>query len=192
MALTLFRIAAGPLVALLVLGANEVTFIANDLAARFYFIAAALFALAALSDWADGALARRWNLVSPLGAALDHIADKVLVACALVALAHAGLPLDLLIAALVLIVRDLAIAGLREALPERAGDLAVSNLGKAKTAAILAGITLYILLRGLNLGPTPPETVAAGLAWASRTLIWAAALISLWSGAAYARAAVRP
>jgi len=116
MALTLARMAAGPLVAALVLWAGAQVFVDRSLAAQLYLIAAAVFSLAAASDWLDGHLARKLGVVSELGAALDHAADKVLVTCALVALAYAALPLPLTVAAVIILGRDMAVAGLREGL----------------------------------------------------------------------------
>ena len=86
-----------------------------------------------LTDWLDGWLARKFDAVTPLGAALDHVADKVLVACALVALAYAALPLHLVIAAVIILGRDIAIAGLREGISAQGGSLPVSQLRKMES-----------------------------------------------------------
>jgi cardiolipin synthase len=130
--LTVFRIAMGPVIAALVLWA------ANDLhkdpvfAGLIYVLAFVLFLLAASTDWLDGYLARRWNAVTPLGAALDHAADKVLITCVLVALAYAALPMMLVAASVLILGRDVAVAGLREGISAQGKSLPVSQLANGK------------------------------------------------------------
>src|SRR5262249_53888386 len=81
MFLTLSRLAAGPVVAALILWAATETYADPQRATLIFIAAGLLFGAAALTDWLDGLVARRQNTVTPLGAALDHCADKVLVAC---------------------------------------------------------------------------------------------------------------
>lgn len=190
MQLTLVRLAAGPFVAALVLWAHAEMFAGGPaLSGLIYAAAAVLFALAALTDWLDGALARRMNAVSTRGAALDHVADKVLVAVTLGALAYAGLPIDLVIAALVLIGRDLAVAGLRESAAAEGKSVPVDGYGKIKAAAAMAGVAAFLFYQAAGLMGAG-VFVLEGLVWVARTLLWTATALALWSGARYARAAL--
>jgi CDP-diacylglycerol--glycerol-3-phosphate 3-phosphatidyltransferase len=189
--LTLIRMLMGPVVAGLILWAANVVYTDNLVAGLIYALALVVFALAAATDWLDGWLARKFHAVTPLGAALDHIADKVLVACVLLALAYAALPMWLVIAALIILARDIAIAGLREGISAQGGSLPVSDLGKWKAAAEMAGICAVLAFQTAVL-LLAPVSVVIGLDWAARILLWAAALLALASAAQYLGALRRP
>jgi CDP-diacylglycerol--glycerol-3-phosphate 3-phosphatidyltransferase len=189
-ALTLFRIAMGPVIAGLVLWAASVLYSDRLLAGFIYALCLILFVLAAVTDWLDGWLARKLNAVTPLGAALDHTADKVLIVCTLVALAYAALPIWLAAAAVLIIGRDVAIAGLREGLSGSNRALPVNQLGKWKAAAEMAGVAAFLAFQVSAL-LLAPASVVLGLDWAARFLIWAAAVLALISGGIYAAAATR-
>lgn len=188
--LTVFRIAMAPVLAGLVLWATHEQFADPVLAGLIYLLALALFLLAAATDWLDGLIARRYDAVTPFGAALDHAADKVLITCVLVALAYAALPLNLVAAAVIILGRDVAVAGLREGLSAQGRALPVGPIGKWKAAAEMAGVAAFlgfeatVLLRG-------PLTLALGLDWGARILLWAAALLALISAGQYLRAAAK-
>lgn len=184
--LTLFRIAMGPAIAALILWAASQLYIDRLLAGFIYALALALFIVAALTDWLDGALARKFGAVTPLGAALDHTADKVLIICALVALAYAALPLHLVIAAIIILARDVAISGLRGA----GRDIPVGALGKWKATAIMAGVGAFLAFQAAAL-LYAPESVIRGLDWAAQGLIWAGAALALISGGQYIAALAR-
>lgn len=195
MALTLARFAAAPIVAGLVLWASQALFAqGRDLALVLYALALVVFFVAALTDWLDGALARQMNATSPLGAALDHSADKALTAASLVALAATALPLDLIVAAGLLIMRDVAVGGLREGLSLSGRKLPVDSLGKTKTIVLMVGIAaaLTVQIAALTL-----PVVADGLSpldalmWLTRAALWGATVLSLWSAAEYFQAALR-
>jgi CDP-diacylglycerol--glycerol-3-phosphate 3-phosphatidyltransferase len=192
--LTIFRIAMGPVIAGLVLWA------ANDLhkdpllSGFIYALAFILFLLAASTDWLDGYLARKWNAVTPLGAALDHAADKVLITCVLVALAYAALPMMLVAAAVLMLGRDVAVAGLREGISAQGKSLPVSQLGKWKAAAEMAGVGAFLAFQAAAL--LAPEfglaaSIDDGLDWAARILLWTAAVLALVSGAQYVGALLK-
>jgi CDP-diacylglycerol--glycerol-3-phosphate 3-phosphatidyltransferase len=185
--LTLFRIAMGPVIAGLILAAADVTYRDPLLAGFIYAAALLLFTLAALTDWLDGWLARKLDAVTPLGAALDHAADKVLITCALVALAYAALPLSLVAAAVLILGRDVAVAGLREGIAAQGKLLPVSALGKWKAAAEMAGVGAFLAFQSAALLDAAPS-IALGLSWAAKILIWAAAGLALVSGAHYVAA----
>src|SRR5690554_2135897 len=103
-------------------------------------IAAWMFVIAALTDWLDGWLARRWNQTSSFGAFLDPVADKLMVSAALLVLLNLD-RVDSLIA-LVIIGREIAISALREWMAKigASGSVAVHWLGKFKTAAQMVAI----------------------------------------------------
>ncbi len=132
-----------------------------------------VFAAAAVTDWIDGYIARRYGMVSPLGALLDQVADKMLVASALVLLANAGV-LPAFIAAL-LICRDIAINGIRLMALERNVVIAVGDFGKWKTALLSVGITCLFVNRPL-LG-LPVHEVGMISMWIGLAL----SLYSAWS-----------
>jgi cardiolipin synthase len=142
--------------------------------------ATAIFVAAAFTDWADGYLARRWNQVSAFGAFLDPVADKLMVAAALLMLVQ--LERADAIVATIIIGREITISALREWMAKvgAAKSVAVSMLGKVKTVAQMLAIPL--LLYRLPLWGI--DTQAAG-----NWLIWIAALLTLWSMGYYLRMA---
>ena len=142
--------------------------------------ALAVFALAAATDFFDGYIARRRRETSALGAALDPLADKLLIAAALLLLTRNGVIRDAgVIAALVILLRELFVGGLREALAQSGRALPVTPLAKWKTAAqrVAVGLLLAAAPGGL-LGETARPAAAGAL--------WLAAILTLWTGADYA------
>jgi len=143
-------------------------------------LAAALFALAAVTDWLDGYLARRWNQSTPFGAFLDPVADKLMVAVALALLIKRYEAIWLTLPALVIIGREIVISALREWMAEmgKRGQVAVSWIGKVKTT--LQMIALLVLLA---FAPGTP------LALLGVVTLYVAALLTLWSMFLYLKAA---
>ena len=109
-------------------------------------IAAALFCVAAATDWVDGRLARRWGVTSKLGSFLDTTADKLLVSGVLIALLAAGRVSTWIVA--VIIGRELVIMGLRGVIASEGEVMTPSMLGKLKTSVQFLAITLAILRPG--------------------------------------------
>lgn len=145
-------------------------------------LSCALFGLAALTDWLDGYLARRLDQTSAFGAFLDPVADKLMVAAALVLLVQA-IPTPLMaISVAIIIGREIAISALREWMAQvgKQGRVAVSMMGKLKTTAQMVAVLL--LLYRDSLGFFPTLEVGLGL------LIIAAGL-TLWSMLHYLAAA---
>ncbi|KAA6183065.1 CDP-diacylglycerol--glycerol-3-phosphate 3-phosphatidyltransferase [Thiohalocapsa marina] len=145
-------------------------------------VCAIVFTAAALTDWLDGWLARRLNQTSALGAFLDPVADKLMVAVALVLLVQADPTVVMVLPAAVIIGREITVSALREWMAEigARAKVAVSMAGKLKTAAQMVAIVLLLLgdaLFGLQLRPL-------GLG-----LLYVAALLTLWSMYLYLRAA---
>ncbi len=173
--LTWLRIVAIPLlIALYFLPASWATQYERDLFATSLFIAAAV------TDWADGYLARKLDQTSAFGAFLDPVADKLMVAAALVVLVQLGRT-DAIIA-MIIIGREITISALREWMAKigAAKSVAVSMLGKVKTAAQMTAIPLllyHVPLFGID------------VARLGNWLIWLAALLTLWSMGYYLRMA---
>ncbi|WP_420394356.1 CDP-diacylglycerol--glycerol-3-phosphate 3-phosphatidyltransferase [Acuticoccus sp.] len=144
-------------------------------------VALVLFVAAALTDWFDGYLARRWRQVTPFGRMLDSIADKMLVAVVLLVLCADGTieGLNALAAAMIL-TREIAIAGLREHLAAQSVVVASTLLAKWKTTVQLVAIAVLI---GAPLTGLPVIATSVGLA-----ILWVATLMTVVSGVQYAAA----
>jgi len=150
-------------------------------------IAFVLFALAAVTDFFDGWLARRWAQESPLGRMLDPIADKAMVVIGL-ALLMAIYPLQawLIVPAAVILLREVLISGLREFL----GDvkLAVTGLAKWKTTVQMVAIGLLFLAEPVNVadalayGESPRERMGAAVLAFAAGLLWLAATLTVITG----------
>lgn len=144
--------------------------------------ATAVFVLAALTDWLDGYLARRLGQTSPFGAFLDPVADKLMVATALVLIVQVNPHYWVALPAAVIIGREIVISALREWMAELGAraNVAVSEIGKFKTAAQMLAITLLLYrddLAGVSLYTT-------GI-----VLLYVAVFLTLWSMMIYLRAA---
>jgi CDP-diacylglycerol--glycerol-3-phosphate 3-phosphatidyltransferase/cardiolipin synthase len=145
------------------------------------WIAMSIFAIAAITDWADGYLARRWGQTSAFGAFLDPVADKLIVAAALIMLvwlkrADAWL-------AIIIIGREIAISALREWMAQlgQARSVAVAFIGKVKTGAQITAIIALLLYQPLIPGI---DTIVLGT-----VALWVAAILTLWSMFHYLRLA---
>lgn len=114
-------------------------------------VAAVVFVVAALTDLLDGYLARRWKITTTIGAFLDTVADKVLVAGALIALVEAGATSTWV--AFIIIGREIAIMGLRSVAALDHSTVPPSIWGKSKAAVQFVAITLAIVRFDLSLGP---------------------------------------
>ena len=147
-----------------------------------YQLSAAIFGLAAVTDWLDGYLARRWEQTSAFGAFLDPVADKLMVAVALVLLVQDNPSPLFAVPAAIIIGREIVISALREWMAEIGArtKVAVSIVGKVKTT--LQMISILLLLYKVPLGPFPTHT--AGV-----ILLYIAAILTLWSMFVYLKAA---
>ena len=190
MALTIARFAAAPIVAGLIFLASQLLYSeGRDWTITVLTFALVVFILAALTDWLDGALARKLDAVSPLGAALDHAADKALTTATLVALGATFLPLDLTIAATLLVTRDVAVGGLREGLSLSGRALPVASLGKIKTVVTMFAIGAAIALQIARL--VSPDRMGLVVEVVTRFALWSAVILALWSAVEYFAAAFR-
>ncbi|XOV90676.1 MAG: CDP-diacylglycerol--glycerol-3-phosphate 3-phosphatidyltransferase [Pseudomonadota bacterium] len=147
-----------------------------------YLAAAGVFTLASVTDWLDGYLARRLGQMTPFGAFLDPVADKLAVAVALVLLVEVHASAVLAVPALVIVCREIVVSALREWMArysDRRG-VAVSFVGKVKTTFQMIAI-IVLLANGPDLGN---QLVILGY-----VLLYAAAVLTLWSMYSYLRIA---
>jgi CDP-diacylglycerol--glycerol-3-phosphate 3-phosphatidyltransferase/cardiolipin synthase len=142
-----------------------------------------IFIVAAVTDWADGYLARKWNQTTSFGAFLDPVADKLMVTAALIVLSEKGLVDPF--ASLIIIGREITISALREWMAHlgQSKNVAVNILGKVKTVTQLVAIP-FLLFNGVLFGLFHTNPVG-------RVLIWVAAIITLWSMVVYLKAALK-
>jgi cardiolipin synthase (CMP-forming) len=141
-----------------------------------------LFAVAAITDWLDGYLARTLNQTSAFGAFLDPVADKLMVAAALillVGLARVDAPI-----AVIIIGREIAISALREWMAKigKSRSVAVNFLGKVKTASQMVAI-LLLLYHSMLFGIVDTQKLGT-------LLIYMAAVLTLWSMVYYLKMAL--
>jgi CDP-diacylglycerol--glycerol-3-phosphate 3-phosphatidyltransferase/cardiolipin synthase len=173
--LTYGRVAAVPVVAALLFWPLE------DWAR---WSALAVFVIAAITDFFDGYLARAWSQQSSLGRMLDPIADKLLVAVSLLMLAADEVIAGFSIwAAIIILSREILVSGLREFLAELRVSVPVTRVAKYKTALQLVSLG-FLIAPPVAVSVLNTETI--GLA-----LLWAAALLTLYSGWDYMRAGLK-
>ena len=140
------------------------------------FLAAIFFGLAFVTDFLDGFFARKYGAVTALGKFLDPLADKILVSVTMIML----IPLDRIPSwmVIVIIIREMAVTGLRGVLVNEGIVLQASSLGKYKTAfqaVSLVGLCLHYTYFNVNMH-------LVGI-----TLLWGALILTLWSGWDYFR-----
>lgn len=144
-----------------------------------------IFWLAAITDWFDGYLARKLQQSSPFGAFLDPVADKLIVAAALVMITHEYASIWITVPAIILLMREIYISALREWMSQIGASnlVQVSFIGKLKTTAQM--LALIGLLSGLD------EFMGFPLYWVflGKILLYIAAVLSLWSMIIYTNAA---
>ena len=145
-------------------------------------IATVLFVVVALTDWADGYLARRLNMTSSFGAFLDPVADKFLVCAALLVLVELARVQSLV--ALVIIGREIAISALREWMAQigASRSVAVHMLGKLKTVVQMVAIP-FLLYHGTLFGVIDTRVWGTGL-------IYLSAVFTIWSMVYYLQKAL--
>ncbi len=173
--LTYGRIIAVPLVAGLLMWGGD----------RARLVALSLYTLAAVTDFLDGYLARKWQQQSALGRMLDPIADKVLVSVVLLVLAADGvLGGGHMWAAIIILAREVLVSGLREFLGELRVSVPVTQIAKWKTTAQL--LAIGFLIAGPAGDKFVPHTTDFGILF-----LWIAAALTLYTGYDYFRAGLR-
>jgi cardiolipin synthase len=143
--------------------------------------ATAIFIVAAITDWFDGYLARRWNETSAFGAFLDPVADKLMVTGALLVLMQLG-RVDAIIS-FIIIGREITISALREWMAELGArkSVAVNSLGKIKTAAQMVAIPMLLFHQKLF--------GVIDMQLSGTILLWIAGVLTVWSMFYYLRRA---
>ena len=147
-----------------------------------YLASAFVFSLASVTDWLDGYLARKLNAITPFGAFLDPVADKLAVAVALVLLVEVHASAVLAIPALVIVCREIVVSALREWMAHYSDrrSVAVSYVGKVKT--VFQMVAIIVLLAS---GPNLDSYFVIG----GYVLLYLAAALTLWSMFLYLRVA---
>lgn len=170
--LTLFRIALLPVMVIIFYA----PFRGANVAASAVFIAAAL------TDWLDGWIARRFNMTSAFGAFLDPVADKLMVATTLFLLVQDNPTMPLAIMAAIIVGREITISALREWMAEigERTRVNVAGIGKIKTIAQLVALVVLLYQKDLD---------GLGLFHVGEVLLGVAAALTIWSGLVYIRAA---
>ncbi len=173
------RIAATPVVIVLMLFAGP----------GLGLVAFVVFCLAAMTDFLDGVVARARGEVSPLGVFMDLTADKVLVGGVLVAMVEVGLLPTWIVATI--IVRELVIAGVRQAAAGEDVVIAARALGKAKTLTTLVGMAVLLLAYDAQTdGPLAAVGIGAGAQLLGFWLMVVATVLTVVSGWGYLRGAL--
>ena len=149
--------------------------IANVIINSKYLICGVIFMIASLTDFLDGYLARKYNLVTDLGKVMDAIADKVLVNGVLIVLAVEGY--ISVVVPVVIVSRDIFVDSIKMVAGQKSGAVGASKAGKFKTAFMLVGITLLFF-------QDIPFSLL-GVKFVSRTIIMIATVLSVISGIQY-------
>ena len=157
------------------------------------FASAAVFILAAVTDWLDGWIARRYHQFSAFGAFLDPVADKLMVAVALFLIVQGHPTPWMAFWASVIVGREIAVSALREWMAElgQRATVKVATIGKIKTVAQMVALAclLYAINPRLQLQPGTDIWMGAFVFHVGDWLLAAAALLTLWSGFQYLHAA---
>ena len=176
--LTLARIALIPVFLLIAYWPPAIGVAGHDGGFTRHLILTAIFVLAAVTDWFDGYLARTLNQTSAFGRFLDPVADKLMVAAALIVLVQWQPSISMAFAAIVIISREITVSALREWMAELGArtNVAVSTVAKYKTAFQMIAISVFLL------NWQPLETLAY-------LLLYTAVVLTLWSMFIYLKAA---
>ncbi len=146
------------------------------------WVALAIFLIAAITDYADGMIARARNAESRLGRMLDPIADKLLVASALMMLVYqSDIRGHVLVPALIILAREIMVSGMREFLASIAVSVPVSSIAKFKTTIQVVALSLLIAAPAI-------ESAFGALHLLGIIALWLAALLTLYTGFVYVQA----
>ena len=155
------------------------------------FATAAIFGLASLTDWLDGWIARRYGQFSKFGAFLDPVADKLMVSTALFLIVQGHPTAWMALWAAVIVGREIAVSALREWMAEvgQRNKVAVAAMGKFKTIAQIVAVLCLLYSVSPAQPPHPQPWMGEVVFHIGDWLLAAAAILTLWSGLGYLRAA---
>lgn len=164
---------------------------------QMYWTSFILYTLAALSDWFDGYLARKYNVCTKIGGVMDHIGDKLLVVNTLIMLTVMMPVWFIIIPVIIMIARELYISGLREFLGTQKIEMPVPkarfSMGKIKTTLQMIAIAAFLLMFSISTLINPGITNKT-LLWSILILpqigiygIWLALIASIWSATEYTK-----
>ncbi|TAN03514.1 MAG: CDP-diacylglycerol--glycerol-3-phosphate 3-phosphatidyltransferase [Rhodanobacteraceae bacterium] len=179
--LTLFRVLLLPVMVVVFYSHDAIPMIPLRAA---NIAAVVVFALASVTDWLDGWIARRWHMESAFGAFLDPVADKLMIAVTLFILVQAHPTALLAVTSAVIVGREITVSALREwmAFVGERGRVKVQWIGKLKTVMQIVAILILLWERD--------KDATLLRAWyAGEVLLVIAAILTIWSGLAYLRAA---
>ena len=159
-----------------------------------YWTTFVLFLLAAISDWFDGFLARKYNVCTKLGGVMDHIGDKLLVVNTFIMLAAMMPVWFIVVPIIIMIARELYISGLREFLGTQKIEMPVPkarfSMGKIKTTLQMITIVAFLLL--FAIAATMPNSDSRTMVWLIEVLpyigmwgTWLSLIASVWSATQY-------
>jgi cardiolipin synthase len=160
------------------------------------WLSLAIFLAACITDFLDGYLARVWQQQSAIGRLLDPIADKLLVSTSLILLASDGTISNWsLLAAIIILTREIFVSGLREFLAELRVSVPVTQLAKWKTTMQMVAIGFLLLGpagdRVLPFAGGPVGGIAGYVTFVGLLLLWISALVTIYTGYDYFRAGLR-
>lgn len=155
------------------------------------FATAGVFALASLTDWLDGWIARRYHQYSAFGAFLDPVADKLMVTVALFLIVQGHPTAWMALWAAVIVGREIAVSALREWMAElgQRARVGVAGIGKIKTIAQMLALLCLLYAVSPATQPQPDLPLRVPIFHIGDWLLAGAALLTLWSGLLYLRAA---
>ncbi len=153
---------------------------------RFYYTALVVFVIAASTDWVDGYWARRFDQVTRLGRIFDPFVDKIIICGVFIFLASEEGSGVFAWMAVVVVARELLVTALRGFIEQRGGDFSAKMSGKLKMVfqCIAVGISLFVLA-------DPTQAQRLGFEWWLPLAVWAAVLLTIYSGTQYVVVAFR-
>lgn len=162
---------------------------------NWFWVSLIMFVLAALSDFFDGYLARKYDVCTKIGGVMDHIGDKLLVANTLIMLTVMMRAWIIVVPVIIMIARELYVSGLREFLGTQKIEMPVPHarfsMGKIKTTLQMITITAFLAFFVLNTVVTPDNisrSYLVAMIWLSRIGVlglWLSLLASVWSASQY-------
>ena len=172
--LTFFRIISAPILVVILMSTES----------KMVLAGLAIFIISSITDFLDGYLARSFNQSSKLGKILDPIADKLLVAAVILILTSKEVIADWeTIPALIILLREIAVSGLREYLAKIKVSVPVSRIAKIKTSIQLIALALLILSES---GITIVSIIVIG-----KIALWTAGILTLYTGYDYLKSGLR-